>query len=154
MSDHYVIALDQGHLRIYAERRDPNQHKPSLEAVEAVDFPNGKRPYFANDTSPQGRFPGAGTGGSRHPGMSIDERLPMQEENKTRSAKQLAEEVETFLVGHPGATWDFAAGPDIHHAVLERISPGARQRLRRALAKDLVKHRPADLLAQFAEAEQ
>jgi hypothetical protein len=156
MSDHYIIALDQGHLRIYAERRAPDQLKPSLEQVEAVDFPNGKRAYFSNDTSPQGRFPGYGAGGegARHPGQSIDERLPMKEEARTRSAKQLAEEVEHFLAAHPDATWDFAAGPEIHRAVLERISNQARQRLRRALPKDLVKHQPQDLLEQFAAADR
>jgi len=120
MSEHYVVALDQGHLRIYAERQDANQLRPSLEVVESLDFPEGKRPYFANDTSPQGRFPGYGAGGqgARHAGQSIDERLPMKEEARARSAKQLAEQVDRFLTGHPEATWDFAAAPEIHRAVL------------------------------------
>ncbi len=153
--EHYVIALDQGHLRIYAERRDPNQHKPGLELAASMDFPDGKRPYFAHDTSPQGRFPGAGeNGGSRQPGMSIDERLPMKEEAKTRMAKLLAAEIEKFLVAHPGGSWDFAAAPEIHRAVLDRLSSATRLRLRRELAKDLVKHKAADLVAQFAESER
>jgi hypothetical protein len=153
MSEHYIVALDQGHLRIYAERKMPDQTTPGLEEVESMDFPNGKRAYFANDTSPQGRFPGAGPGGgSRHPGMSIDERLPMKQESERRTAKQLAEEVEAFFSNHPGATWDFAAGPELHNAVLELISASTRQRLRRAVSKDLVKHRPQELLAQFAAA--
>jgi hypothetical protein len=155
MSDHYVVALDQGHLRIYAERRDPNQRQPSLELAESMDFPDGKRPYFAHDTSPQGRFPGTGeNGGARHPGMSIDERLPMKAEAKTRNEKLLAEEVEKFLGAHPVASWDFAAPPAIHRAVLDRISSGTRLRLRRELGKDLVKHAPADLVAAFAEGER
>src|SRR3954470_6583332 len=113
MSDHFIIALDQGHLRIYAERKAPGQFTPGLQQVEAMDFPLGKKAYTANDTSMAGRFP---QDRGRHPGGSIDERLPMKEEADRRRAGQLAAEVEVFLANRPDATWDFAAGPEVHHA--------------------------------------
>ena len=149
MSDHFIVTLDHGHLRIYAELRQPGQYTPTLETVESVDFPNGKRAYFSNESAPAGRFPGVR---GRHPGMSIDERLPMKQEAERRSERQLAEEVEAFLSARPDATWDFAAGPEMHRAVLDQLSVKSRQRLRRAVSKDLVKHPPGELLAQFADA--
>ena len=82
-------------------------------------------------------------------GMSIDERLPMQEEEQRRQTKDLVETIETFLQPHPVATWDFAAGPEVHNAVLEALSPATRSRLHRALSKNLVNQPMEELLRQF-----
>ena len=147
MSEHYIVTLDQGHLKIYAERRGLGQYTPGLEEVQAMDFPSGKRPYFANESAPAGRFPGLP---GRQPNMSIDERLPMKNEADRRRAEQLAEQVERFLAAHPDATWDFAAGPELQRSILERLSTSTRQRLRRAVTKDLVNQPPQEVLAQFA----
>src|SRR5438105_4334416 len=126
MSEHYIVALDQGHLRIYLERRGPGQFTPGLEQVEAMDFPLGKKSYTANEAAPAGRFPQLR---GQHPGKSIDERLPMKEEADRRRAHELAVQVEAFLGGRPEASWDFAAGPEIHRTVLEQLSPASRRRL-------------------------
>ena len=162
MSEHYIVTLDQGHLRIYAERRGPDQFTPGLDQVEAMDFPAGRESYTDRDTDMAGRFQsskhqGAGAGapggsGMGRAGMSIDERLPMKNEADRRRAQQLAMEVEHFLKQHPAATWDFAAGPELHRTILEQLSPGTRQRLRRALPKDLVNQKPSDVRAHFADA--
>lgn len=160
MSEHYIVTLDQGHLRIYAERKSLEQFTPGLEQVEAMDFPAGKESYTDRDTDMAGRFqsskhqgpaPGApGGNGVGRTGMSIDERLPMKNESDRRRAQQLAMEVEHFLTQHPNATWDFAAGPELHRAILEQLSAKSRQRLRRALPKDLVNQPPNDVRAHFA----
>jgi hypothetical protein len=160
MSEHFIVAIDQGHLRIYAERRTPEQFTSGLEQVEAMDFPLGKKAYTASDTSMAGRFqsskhqsraPGAPAGieGGRS-GMSVDERLPMKNETDRRRADQLAQEIEHFFTQRPEVTWDFAAGPELHRAVLEQLSPSVRQRLRRAVSKDLVNQPTSTLREQFA----
>lgn len=159
MSEHYIITVDHGHLRIYAERHPPGQQSPALEQVEAMDFPAGKNSYTDRETDVAGRFPGskknvAGPGNpSGQPGrtgMSIDERLPMQREEERRRVKDLAAEVEAFLVGRPEASWDFAAGPALHNAVLELLSRSVRERLRRSVSKDLVNQRVDEVRAHFA----
>src|SRR5947209_4206783 len=100
MSEHHIVAVDHGHLRIYAEQRQPGQTTPGLRQVEAMDFPAGKNSYVDRDTDMAGRFPsskhqgpapGAPTGRT---GMSIDERLPMQREESRRRAKEIAAEIE------------------------------------------------------------
>ena len=155
MNSHYFVTVDAGHLRIYVERRAPGQQTPALDQVESMDFPAGVRSYNERDTDQAGRF-----GSSKHPaaasgaptarsGMSIDERLPMKREEAKRRARDLAVEIEAFLAQHPAATWDFAAGPELNGVVLEQLSPGVRQRLKRSLAKDLVNQRNGDLRAHF-----
>jgi hypothetical protein len=81
--------------------------------------------------------------------MSIDERLPMQEEEERRQTRDLVQAIETFLQQHPAATWDFAAAPAVHNSVLERVSPPMRSRLRQSVAKDLVNQPVEELLRRF-----
>ena len=157
MSEHYIVTIDRGHLRIYAERTTPGQSTLGLEQVEAMDFPLGKQSYTDRDTDQAGRFQGskhqgAGPGGpTARQGMSIDERLPMEREESRRRAKEIAAAIDAFLKTRPDASWDFAAGPELNGAVLELISPAVRQRVRRSIAKDLVNQRVDEVRAHFAK---
>lgn len=158
MSERYIITADQGHLRIYAERQDPGQFSPTLDLVESMDFPFGRASYTDRDTDMAGRFPGAkkqsagvgGPGKVGHTGMSIDERLPMQREESRRRAREIAAEIESFLQQHPDASWDFAAGAELNHAIVDLLNPAVRQRLRRTVSKDLVNQRIDEVRAHFA----
>jgi hypothetical protein len=128
--------------------------------VEALDFPAGKHSYTDRETDQAGRFsgsrnPGAGAGapgkGARA-GMSIDERLPMQREESRRRARELATEIDHFFRQHPGASWDFAAGPELNSTVLDMLTPSLRKRMRRSVAKDLVNQRVDEVRAHFVGA--
>jgi hypothetical protein len=153
MSEHYIVTLDHGHLRIFLERHEPGQVTPGLEPVESMDFPAGRKNYSDRDTDMAGRFPASGIpgqGDTGQRGMSIDERLPMQREENRRRVRELASVVESFLEQRAGASWDFAAGPDLNNAVLELLSPPVRRRMRRSVSKDLVNQRMDEVRAHFA----
>lgn len=153
--NHYILLADQGHLRIFDERSSPGQRTPTLVEVQALDFPQGRANYTHNDTDMAGRFQGSKQQGvgpgapTARTGMSIDERLPMQREVERRSIGDLVESIETFLSPKPDATWDFAAGPAVHNAVLEKLTPAVRTRLRKSVAKDLVNQPTSELLGHF-----
>ena len=120
-----------------------------------MDFPRGLKNYTDDDTDMAGRFQsskqqGRGPGSPiARTGMSIDERLPMQREAERRRIRDLAEAIDGFLAQQSDATWDFAAIPAIHHAVLEVLSLVVRNALRQSLSKDLVHERPVELLGHF-----
>ena len=158
MSEHYIVAVDHGHLRIFAERKPPGQKTPALDRVQAMDFPAGKHSYSDRDTDMAGRFagsknqaPGPGSPNARA-GMSIDERMPMAREEARRRARELAAEIDAFFQRRPQATWDFAAGPELNGVVLELLSPSVRQRIRRSVTKDIVNQRIDEVRAHFAGA--
>jgi hypothetical protein len=158
MSEHYIVAVDHGHLRIYVERNSPGQRTPALDRVEAMDFPAGKKGYTDRETDMAGRFasskhqsPGPG-GPTQRTGMSIDERMPMEREEARRRAKELAAEIDAFFQRRPDATWDFAAGPELNGALLDLLSAQVRQRVRRSVTKDLVNQRGDEVRAHFAGA--
>lgn len=161
MSEHYIVTLDRGHLRIYAETNAPGQ-TPHLEIVEAMDFPQGKHSYTDRETDMAGRFnsskhqsaaPGAPGGNQAgRTGMSIDERLPMKREEERRSITMLAAELDHFLQNRPDASWDFAAAPALYSSIIDELSVDTRRRLKRALSKDLVNQNSEEVRAHFANA--
>ena len=139
-NERYLVAANSGCVRIYRESLPFGQRTPRLDLVEAFDLPAGRRAYTAAEADQAGRFPtSAGTG------MSIDERLPMQEEAERRVAAQIGERVGAFLAAHPQVEWDFAAAPTLQKPVLERMPEPARQQLAHVIAKDLASLPPHQL---------
>lgn len=151
MNGHYIVTVDRGHLRIYTENRVDPRSTPSLEVVESMDFPEGKRSYTDQDTDMAGRFPGSQ---GRPAGMSIDERLPMKRETERRNIQLVASELNTFLQSRPNASWDLAAAPSMYRMMIDELSPEVRRRLKRALPKDLVHQHAEELRAHFATADR
>jgi hypothetical protein len=155
MNSHYFVIADHSRVRIFTERSSPGQTTPGLEEVFAMDFAQGRSSYTDNDTDMAGRFQGskqqgASPGGpTARSGMSIDERLPMQREAHRRAIAEIARAIDSFLNLRPDSSWDFAAGPSMHNAILERLPPSIRSRLRSSLAKDLVKQPTAELRERF-----
>ncbi len=155
MKNHYIAVADQGHLRIYRVTTGPMQTTPGLAEVQSLDFPQGKMSYVESDTDMAGRFQsskhqGAAAGApAARSGMSIDERLPMQREVDRRRIDDVAHAIEEFLAADTTATWDFAAGPTSHNAILEQLSPQLRARLRKSVSKDLVNQPRTELLGHF-----
>jgi hypothetical protein len=143
---HYLVTLNRAHIRIYREDHPPGQSHPSVRPVEAFDFPNGLADYTDRNTDRAGRFQGPrGSGG-------IDERLPSREEEEKRVTDELSRRLNEFFRAHPRDSWDLAAPAAVYRALLGRLEPAARSRMRRALQKDLVKHPAGDLPAHFAAA--
>lgn len=153
MSDHYVILANRGHLKIFRQRKSPEQMAVDIDEVQALDFPAGVKSYTDSDEDFAGRFQSskqqaAGPGAPQaRTGMSIDERLPMKNEMQRRETADVAQAIEAFLGTVQDATWDFAAGPENHNALLETLSPSARQRMRQSVTKDLV-HQGRDAVKQ------
>ncbi|MDF3059696.1 MAG: hypothetical protein K0R17_3911 [Rariglobus sp.] len=158
MNNHYIIIADRAHLRIFSERSSPGQSTPGLEEVHAMDFPEGRTSYVDNDSDMAGRFQSSANQGrapgapAARGGMSIDERLPMQREAGRRQIDEIARAIETFLLNAPEATWDFAAGPSSHNAILEHLSPQVRGRLHQSVSKDLVNQPLTELRGHFSRA--
>lgn len=146
MRNNYVVVLNRAHVRIYSEEQEPGQSKPALREVDAVDLPGGRAGYTDRETDEAGRFSKGQVGA---PGGGIDERLPMQRQEERRAAEDVAGVVNRFFRDRKDETWDLAVPAPLLKAVVERLDPGARSRLRKTVAKDLVKIAPAELKAHF-----
>jgi hypothetical protein len=146
--EHFMAVIDRAHLRIYHVRDPQGGGAPQFELAEAFDLLAGHERPAGRATDVAGRFPaGSGRGGSA--GGSIDERLPMHNENERRIVDDLVGHLTRFFAQHPAATWDFAAGPGIHQAVLGGLPAPIRQRVEVTLVKELTHQTPAQLRAHL-----
>lgn len=144
MTPRLIAVLNRTSLRLFLENQPAGALGSHVTVVEAADFPAGRQQYTDNDSDFAGRFPrGADIN------ASIDERLSMQEEFVRRSIAELARELSLFLQRHPDLPWDYAAGPQLHHAVLELLPAEQRARLERTAIKDLTKIAPPELARHF-----
>ncbi|HEX2860715.1 MAG TPA: host attachment protein [Lacunisphaera sp.] len=143
--ERFIVVLDRAHLRIYQVKGADHTVRTRFEPVDSFDLPAGLQHYTDRDTDQAGRFASRGGPG----GGSIDERLPMKQEQDRRLAKELAMRLQQFLERHEHATWDYAAGPALHGLVLDELPSAVRSRLDREITKELVSHTPAELEAHF-----
>lgn len=147
MRTNYVVVLNRAHVRFYAEEQEPGQSRPALREIDAVDLPRGRARYTAREADEAGHFPAGQPGAA---GGGIDERLPMQRQEERRSVEDMAAAVNRFFREHPEAPWDLAVPSVFCHAVMDLLEPQARRRLRRTVAKDLVKVPAPEIKAHFA----
>jgi hypothetical protein len=147
MSEHYIVTLDQGQLRIYAETRSPAQFQPRLEVVDALDL-NGVPSRTGDLDLPLARrFHPAG---QRPPGAQRAERSARTPPRRRGVAGLLAAELDAFMRQRPHASWDFAAAPAVYSAVMKELSADTRRRLKRVLSAELAQHGPDDVRSHFA----
>lgn len=147
MSEHYIVTLNQGQLRIYAETRSPSQFQPRLEVVDAVDL-NGDASRSGDVDRPlMTRFHPVG---QRPPETQRAERGPRRERRRVRTSSLLATELDAFMRQRPTASWDFAAAPAVYRAVMKEMSADTRRRLKRLLSPELAQQGPDDVRSHFA----
>lgn len=142
----YIILADRSHFRIYQESALPAQQSTSIDLVTAVDFPAGHSNYTDGDSDQAGQFPRSKVAAE---GGSNDERLPMKRERDARIVEDIANRIENFLSKHPDSPWVYAAGPDMHRAILQRVHSRFQRRLQSSLQKDLANMPAAELREHF-----
>lgn len=150
---HFVVVLDSAHVRIFRAEDTFGPSRMQLKLEQSIDLPMGKRPYTSAESDQAGQFPGLrGTPGdvAAHAGGSIDERLPMQEERDRRVIDELAARVGRFLRQYPEARWDYAAPPELHRHVLDRLGTDTLDRLGTALPKNLVNQPLLEICEHFS----
>jgi len=148
MSEHYIVTVDRGRLRIYAEVEGPEKSIPRLQIVEAIDFPS----HTGSTREDDGDAEGANVESSSRFSGSTGE-ISAKGRGKTgRNEEMLAVELDTFLQNRPEATWDFAAAPSLYHSIIEQLSPATRRRVKRALSKTMTNQRADEVRASFAAA--
>jgi hypothetical protein len=151
MAERLIVTVDHRHFKVLRAEKPLGQTTTSLTLVDAVELVDGRGSYASKTTDMAGRFPGSK--GPIPGGMSIDERLPLKGELDRRIVEQIAMRIDAVLGERPEARWDFAAGPGLHQAVLERVSPAIKQRLNHAVQKDLTNIPTQELVEHFESAQ-
>lgn len=145
MNPRHILLAAERQFRVVRIDFEPGQLTPTFTELQSLEFLEARGSYSDRDTDQAGRFPNHG----RNPmsaGQSIDERLPMKNEEHRRAVDWVAGCIETFVMAHPDESWLFAAGPTLHNPVLESLRPSTRETLSESVQKNLI-HVPAQELA-------
>lgn len=133
MAPHYIITVSEGRFRVLERFARPGHLTPTLREVASHDFIPAGTAYAAREATRAAQFPGGGLNINR----PVDEHSPAQSEDHRRTVDWLADQIEKFLLVRPGQAWAFAAGPNLHEAVLERLRPSVRGSLVETVQKNL-----------------
>jgi hypothetical protein len=122
-SMHYVVILDQNHLRIYSESEAISPTRGGLQLVEAMNFAPVRR-MRPNPNSDRRLEP-------------LDGEPLWQRDAERKQIREFAAELNTFLLANRDSSWDFAAEPDLYESVMDRLLPDIQRRLRGSLSRNL-----------------
>ena len=145
MAPHYIITVSEGRFRVLERFARPGQLTPTLREVANHDFLPTDSARATREIDRNNRFPEGGIRMTR----TVDSSVPMQEDDQRRTVDWLADQIENFLLLRPGQAWAFAAGPNLHNPVLQRLRPSVRGSLVESVQKNLALTPPAELAAQF-----
>jgi hypothetical protein len=149
-SEHYIAAVEEGKLRLYAEMRVPGELDARLVAVPreahagAGEIGRPRRAFRAPPRAVQIR-PRRGRVAARgHNGTPRDE--------TQGEFRQLVQELDAFLARRPSASWDFAGSPSLYAALVEELTPANLRRLKRVLTRVPALEYPVAAPADFVAA--
>ena len=145
MIPHYIITVSEGRFRALERFARPGQLTPTLREIASHDFTPVGGGYSSRGTEHPQQLP---VGGLRF-ARSFDEQHPLQEEDQRRTIDWLGDQIESFLLSRPGQAWAFAAGPNLHNAVLARLRPSVRGSLVESVQRNLALTPAHELAVHF-----
>ena len=145
-----VVAANLGHLKAFRVAETPTRGR-KLDLIEEMEFPEAHGHFIDKVTDMAGRFPGSG-GAGQGTSMSIGEALTAELEIQRRLVKLIAGRIAAILQGERPEYWHFAAGAEVHQAILNELPQELRERVVRHVHADLTKTPAPEVLAHFIPA--
>lgn len=149
MNEHFIMAVDRGQLRIVSEISVPGTCGTRFEMIDPSEFTIAGERYADPPLTVRTHYRTGGPIGSVT--LLTDETSGRREERR-KSARQLAAEVESFLRNHPSASWDIASSPAMYHAIVEGLSVEVRRKLKRVYSVHWFSRRLEEAHVDFTNA--
>jgi hypothetical protein len=148
--EHYIAAVEEGKLRLYAETRVPGAPAARLVAVprEAHAREETCTPHRSFRVPPTVKVR------PRRGRVSVDSHAARARDEAHGGLRRLAEELDAFLARRPAASWDFAGSPSLYSALVEALAPSNLRRLKRVLTKVPRSEYGIEAPREFAVAEE
>jgi len=146
MAQKYLVALDRARLRIYRFSQQPGQFTPSIQPVDALDFPSASADA-KREKDRAGRF---ATFPGSYSDLSTDGAPLSDDEGEDQQiVDQIVRRISGFLEKNPDSTWTLASGSAFRDEVIEALPDPFRRRLDRVISKDLLNLPPVELREHF-----
>lgn len=150
-----VILANLGEMKVYdAMPRDLEAEagvKPKNVKLDLVDGRNYVASHWKLNetvTDQAGRFKGGSQGRGTFSRGSIGERHSLENEIEEEVIREIAKDIST-IVADKNASWYLAMPDMIYKRVMDLLSPAAKEKLIKALEKDLMKSDKTALVEIF-----
>jgi hypothetical protein len=148
MKNTLVVVTDLAGLKAYRVDDDLMHSSPRLELLEEFTNPQMQERLVEKTSDLAGRFPRR-TGASQGAAMSDGERHNIQLELRKRGVRKLAGRIDELMRDPQVEQCFLAASREIHHPLLDELSPATRAKIGLNIPADLTKVAKAELLGFF-----
>ena len=145
----FLVIADRGCVKAFEVENTPT-HGPMPRLTATFQISAEPDRYREEYSDRLGSFPNGGTQGK---GNSVAERHSVGEELQARALREVAKHIDQLLSRHHPTSWGFAAPAEIARAVLKKLQPDTRARLKRVVKHDLINVDAKALIGQFSDAQ-
>lgn len=149
MTSNLVIVTDLGLLRVYRVVQSATDCQPHLKLVDELKPESAHQKLAEQVTDGAGRFPRGGGVNHIAGDLSVGERHNLELEQTRRLIRLLAGKINSILEDDTVEGCWLSASAPIHLQLLDELNAIARSKVREALALDLTKDHPTNLIKKF-----
>ena len=149
MKNTLVVVTDLGGFKAFRLHDGEMHSTPRLELLEQFNNAEAQRRLVEKVSDLSGRFPrttgAAGSGGA----MSDGERHNIELEQRKRSVRQIAKQLDPLMRDANFERCFLAASREMNRNLLDELTPAARQKIQKNVPADLMKVDKSALLQRF-----
>ena len=150
MKNTLVVVTDLGGFKAFRLDNGELHSTPRLELMEQFNNAEAQRRLVEKVSDLSGRFPRT-TGAARSGGaMSDGERHNIALEQRKRSVRQIARQLDSLMLDTSVERCFLAASREMNKNLLDELTPAARQKIQKNVSADLMKVNKSELLQRFA----
>ncbi len=150
MKNTLVVVTDMGGFKAFRLHDGEMHSTPRLELLEQFNNAEAQRRLVEKVSDFSGRFPRTTGAASSGGAMSDGERHNIELEQRKRSVRQIAKQLNLLMRDSNVERCFLAASREMNKPLLDELTPAARQKIEKNVPVDLMKVDKADLLQRFA----
>ena len=143
--DEIIVVADLGHFKVYGISRNPLE-SPRIELLKSYDAVAAHGKFGDKMSDAAGRF---GANGGKNGMKGYGEPHSIEEENKRRLIKQIAENISGVIKEGKFKKWHLAASGNINNQIIGNLDSAIKSGLDKNVLSDLTRVHKADLLGYF-----
>lgn len=143
--DEIIVVADLGHFKAYGVSKNPLE-SPRIELLKSFDAIEAHGKFGDKLTDDAGRF---GLNGGKNGMKGYGEPHSIEQENKRRLIKQIAENISVIIKEGKYKKWHLAASGNINNQIIGNLDPAVKSGMGKNVLSDLTKVHKSELLGYF-----
>jgi len=143
--DEIIVVADLGHFKAYGVSKNPLE-SPRIELLKSFDAIEAHGKFGDKMSDQAGRF---GFNGGKDGMKGYGEPHSIEQENKRRLIKQIAENISVIIKEGKYKKWHLAASGNINNQIIGNLDPAVKSGIGKNVLSDLTNVHKSELLGYF-----